>query len=264
MLREMPGCTVQERIVAAARQLREEGADGRLAVERVAQRAGVSRATVYRYFPDRAALLNAASDGQPGPGDARSQILDAALQVFSERGLHAATLAEIARRAGLSLSGLHWHFRNKAEIVAGLAEHMQLLPALRVEAALAGRRDLESQLTHVGAMYLTVFRERSGLIRLALSEAAIHPDVATLVSQQLIGRALPVLVQLFEEHARRGGIRSGPYRLWAQAFISMLVVRVLASPFLSPFMPTDDDECVREYARIVVRGLVTHASGADA
>ncbi len=263
MLALMAASRVQERILAAARELCDAAADGRaVSVERVAERAGVSRATVYRHFPDRAALLHAVTDGQDGPVDARSQILEAALEVFSERGFHATTLRQIAQRAGFSLSGLHWHFRNKVEIVAALADYMPVLPALRLEASLAGSADLESQLARIGAVFLAFLRERGGMLRVALCEAAVHPDVAELAGQQFIGRGLPLLVQLFEEHARHGDIRPGPYRLWAQAFMSMLAIRVLAWPIFSGVMPADDGECVREYARIVVRGLAADAAGA--
>lgn len=45
-------------LVAAARELLEEGVD--LSVEEVAEAASISRATAYRYFPNRQALLVAA------------------------------------------------------------------------------------------------------------------------------------------------------------------------------------------------------------
>src|SRR5688572_10422187 len=109
----------RDRILEATRALlRQADEDRPVSVGQIAASAHVSRATVYRYFPDKTALLQAAGAGEASgalPVEPRARILEAALEVFGERGVHASTLAEIAGRAGLSLSGLHWHFKNKDE-----------------------------------------------------------------------------------------------------------------------------------------------------
>src|SRR4051794_11974234 len=99
----------RERILETTRDLLEHQPDARpVTIGQVAEAANVSRATVYRYFSDKTALLAAAGAGDREgalPTDPRARILEAALDVFGERGIHASTLAEIAGRAGLSLSG---------------------------------------------------------------------------------------------------------------------------------------------------------------
>ena len=47
----------------------------------------------------------------------RATILDAALEVFAERGVHAAQLEEIARRAGVTRGALYHHFDDKTELL---------------------------------------------------------------------------------------------------------------------------------------------------
>src|SRR5438093_3451487 len=94
----------RERILGAARRLLAATPNGRaVSLARVAAEARLSRATVYRHFPGRAALLAAsgAPNGAPQAADSRGQILAAALAVFGERGIHAASLREVAARAGL-------------------------------------------------------------------------------------------------------------------------------------------------------------------
>src|SRR6266536_165877 len=132
----------RDRILETARDLLQRQADPAaeatpLTIGRVAAGAHVSRATVYRYFADKTALLQAAgaaNGGEQRPVDPRGRIIEAAFEVFAERGLHAATLADIASRAGLTLSGLHWHFKNKDELVAGVAESLPVLSTVMQEA----------------------------------------------------------------------------------------------------------------------------------
>jgi len=49
--------------------------------------------------------------------DRRSEILDAAIKVFSESGFHGGSLREIAERVGLSQPGLLHHFANKEKLL---------------------------------------------------------------------------------------------------------------------------------------------------
>jgi AcrR family transcriptional regulator len=52
----------------------------------------------------------------------RRQLLDAALEVFVERGYHAAAMDEIAERAGVSKPVLYQHFPGKLELYLALLD----------------------------------------------------------------------------------------------------------------------------------------------
>jgi AcrR family transcriptional regulator len=49
--------------------------------------------------------------------DARGRLLDAAVELFTERGYDATTAAQIAERAGLTKTTLFRHFADKREIL---------------------------------------------------------------------------------------------------------------------------------------------------
>lgn len=52
----------------------------------------------------------------------RSEILDSALEVFSERGYHATSIDEIAQAAGISKVLVHEHFESKRELHLSLID----------------------------------------------------------------------------------------------------------------------------------------------
>jgi AcrR family transcriptional regulator len=257
----------RDRILEATRTLLERPVDARpVSVGRVAAAAHVSRATVYRYFPDKTALLQAAGAGESNgalPADPRARIVEAALDVFGERGIHAATLAEIASRAGLSLSGLHWHFKNKDELVSGIGESIPIAATLMAEAlrAESDDADLETQLTHIATVAMRELQRRRAMVRLIIFETGIHPDVARLARQYTIGRFLPMLTSVFERHAGRGTLRPGPARARAQALMGMLLLLALLRPTFDDLLHPDDDETVREYLQIMLRGILAAPMG---
>jgi len=69
--------------------------------------------------------------------DRRAEILDAALDVFSGRGYHAASIDEIAGQAGISKALIYEHFPSKKDLHASLLErHTQdIFEALAQSAA---------------------------------------------------------------------------------------------------------------------------------
>ncbi|MDB5364837.1 MAG: TetR family transcriptional regulator [Rhodospirillales bacterium] len=54
----------------------------------------------------------------------RERILEAALQDFSERGLHGASLRSISERSEVPLSALHYHFGSKEDLFAAAVEQI--------------------------------------------------------------------------------------------------------------------------------------------
>jgi AcrR family transcriptional regulator len=58
------------------------------------------------------------------PPQRRSQIFEAAAELFSHSGYHGVTVDAIARRAGISKGNLYWYFRSKQEIFQLLVSHI--------------------------------------------------------------------------------------------------------------------------------------------
>jgi len=56
--------------------------------------------------------------------ETRKQLLEAAGQVFAERGFHQATIKEITDLAGASLASVNYHFKDKAELYAAVIRNV--------------------------------------------------------------------------------------------------------------------------------------------
>ena len=55
-------------------------------------------------------------------GDLRQAVIDSALQLIAERDIQSLTLREIAKRVGVSPMAPYRHFKNKAVLLAVLAQ----------------------------------------------------------------------------------------------------------------------------------------------
>ena len=84
----------------------------------------------------------------------RQKILDAARELFAERGYEAVTMREIAKRIEYSATALYKHFVDKEELVRELCRNdFNALAALFIEAAASSSGPYE-RFTRVGLVYL--------------------------------------------------------------------------------------------------------------
>lgn len=113
----------------------------------------------------------------------RQQILDAACDCVRQAGFHGASMAEIAKAAGLSVGQIYRYFENKEAITAAIVA--QDLAEMREKFA-----ELESQpgdLLEVMTGHMPEALDkcydprRAALVLEVLAEAARNPKVATIV-----------------------------------------------------------------------------------
>lgn len=196
------------------------------------------------------------------PADRRQEILDAALQVFAQRGYSAATNAEIAREAGVTAAALYYYFPSKADLfrAAVSRQQEQALPPVHVlqghveglPLALALRRLLEGGLAMLGS-------ERGrALVSIVLAEGPRHPELAEIWRTQIIDRLAPVLISYLQGQAAAGRIRPVDPRVMVMLLVGPVLMTVIARDLLRvPFMQSlADDDLVNGIVDIVCTGLL--------
>lgn len=142
----------------------------------------------------------------PRARQTRARLIEAAGEVFAERGYRGATMREIAERAGANLAAAHYHFGSKLELYRDVVSvHFERLEARlaerggAVETVLGGspprERVVELLRARVGTMLATL-----------LEPGGVHP---TLMQRELSdpSEALPFIVDRFIEPLQRDTVR---------------------------------------------------------
>jgi AcrR family transcriptional regulator len=68
-------------------------------------------------------------------GDARGDIIRAAVELFAENGIDAVTMAEIAERSGLQQPSLYYYFRSKRDLLGHILADVNRIPLQIVQQA---------------------------------------------------------------------------------------------------------------------------------
>jgi AcrR family transcriptional regulator len=198
------------------------------------------------------------------PETSRRELLDAAAQVFAERGYGAATVEEVIRRAGLSKGTFYWNFTNKSDLFLALVEDRLDRPA---RAAVAKLTEAPADGTPSVALSASLSRlvasERP--IVLLLHEftlaAARDPEIAALHRKRHATRRSFLASVLAARHEQTGvSLTIAPDQL-AEAFLALadgLALRSIIEPNAIP--PT----LFSDTAGLVYDGLVLRAERGSA
>ena len=107
------------------------------------------RRTVVARLPRRRTHLRARSMTTTRYDAQFEQILNAAAEVFSEKGYHDASIRDIAEQAQMSLAGLYYYFRSKEELLFLIQDHAFGSILANLEECLKDVTDPHDKLHHI-------------------------------------------------------------------------------------------------------------------
>src|SRR5215472_8471896 len=181
----------RDRILERAPSVLARG--GKPTVDDFARAAGISRASFYRHFTSREALLEAL-DVAPGP-DARDRILAAAVELISAGGLRALSMDELADRAQVSRATVYRLFPGKDVLLNALIDSYS--PLEPVKAALAARNQDPPELL-MPELARTAFRAsqgRTGLMRAFFFEfSGMAPETGQAAAVAITSVVAPLVM----------------------------------------------------------------------
>ena len=145
------------------------------------------------------------------PEERPQQIVDAALDIFGERGLAGARLEDIARHAGISKGTIYLYFPNKEAL---FREVVQRTLVARLEEAEA----FVAQTGGTALARLEIFMREwwrvirtpayTTVYRLVIAELHNFPDLARFYSEEVVVRAHRLVGGIIRQGVERGELRT--------------------------------------------------------
>jgi len=149
-------------------------------------------------------------------GKTRKDIIEAARQVFHERGVTRSTLETIAKAAGVTRGAVYWHFKDKAELFFAMREDVFIPMVERTDSFLLSEA-YENPLDAIEASLKEFFRvlDDCSVVRevfeIMISRCEYVDEFAQV--QEEIGRPAHVFLEkmerIYRRAADRGMLRSG-------------------------------------------------------
>ncbi|UXY16223.1 TetR/AcrR family transcriptional regulator [Chitiniphilus purpureus] len=193
------------------------------------------------------------------------EILEAALDLFAEKGYAATKMGDIAKRAGVTCGTPYRYFKSKEEIFASLIREL-VLPKLALGESLLAEPDVGAAArlrTFLFTWWTQIGESRlSALPKLMVAEAKNFPEVAELYQKEFIQPGQALLKRVVEDGIARGEFRAVPVEHAVQTLMSPVVMLMIWQHSLVPCFDPDADP--RSYLEamldLVLHGLMPRSA----
>ena len=192
-------------------------------------------------------------DFEGADGAKRRQIIEGARAVFLAQGFDAASMSDIARKAGVSKGTLYVYFKSKEELFEAIAEEQCSLQAERVFELDSADHDVAAVLTRLGSAFTTFMCSRSiSPIRTVIAIADRMPEVGRQFYETGPAVGIAKLAHYLEAQVEAGVLQVEDCEVAAGQFLDSCL-SVTFKPVLFNFAPPPPQARIDHVVGIAVR-----------
>ena len=174
-------------------------------IEALGEIAGKKGIPASRFYPD---LLERILAEEAAPlvsrPSAKERILEAALEVFSHKGFHPATMDEIAEKAGVGKGTLYRYFETKEKLFAELVRLRLEELGRKAASSIDGHDDVLTMISRYIRIYFEFFDQNQRLYRLIIQEQLDLGEQSPNEYFRKVMRAIPNLKRKVYEGTQQG------------------------------------------------------------
>jgi len=157
----------------------------------------------------------------------RQAMMEAAYELFLEKGYAAVTVDEIIQRSGGSKSSLYKFFGNKEGVFGAVIEDLANEMLGKMKISNSSHKTIREELQRIGFTIgrLALSANAIHQYRLAISNAAAFPDLARLWFDKGPGTTFTGIAEYLNNEAASGRLKIENSTLAAQFFLGMIICK---------------------------------------
>jgi len=195
--------------------------------------------------------------------DQRQQcLMDAATQVFAERGYDAATTREVAVRAGCSEGLIHRYFGGKSGLLRAIIERKADAVMDTPVEPMSEPANLGEEIERMLMSAVQVYWDEREFMRVCVARSVVDPEVGRLIGDRLNGSRVKFNAERLRAHQQAGRIRP-------DVDVDAVALALSGLGFSGGFFVQivfevnrhDVREMMRKTAEIITRGIKSAPSG---
>jgi AcrR family transcriptional regulator len=137
----------------------------------------------------------------------RNQILDAATQVFAQKGFHRATIKDIARVAGIADGTIYTYFASKTDVLLGILNRLNESTDREQQLNPESTQDIRAFFTSYLRQRMALLWPNAEVFQAVLPEMLANAELRELYYQQVIAPTIVVGEQSFQAQSSTGQIQ---------------------------------------------------------
>ncbi|MBM4266808.1 MAG: TetR/AcrR family transcriptional regulator [Deltaproteobacteria bacterium] len=195
----------------------------------------------------------------------RTEIAEAAVRLWAERGFDATSVAQVAEAAGISKGSFYLYFASKQALLEAVLQRYSLLPSIHRLAENLADATLEEAVDAFVRQAWRHLSEHRDLVLLALRELPTHVDQLQGVLERVFVPGNKLIADYLESRLGEARAREISLIVAGRGLIGMILMMFLSHSILDAgrFLPLGEDQIVSTIAQVFLHG-VAGAKGSTA
>lgn len=196
------------------------------------------------------------------------QLLDAALELFVEKGFAATRAEEVAARAGVSKGTLYLYYPSKEDLLKAVIEQglgSAIAAGAEEAASFSGPTDalLREVLVH---WWQRIYDSPlSGVFKIIITEVRNFPEIAEFHRQAVVGPGQKLVGELIRRGINRGEFRPVDVEAAVRSVVFPMIMVCLHKHSLGACVPAeglDGKAFIQHHIELILHGLIARPSRA--
>jgi AcrR family transcriptional regulator len=191
----------------------------------------------------------------------QKRIMNAAIEVFSEKGYAGSTTSEIARRAGVAEGTIFCHYKTKKDLLISIVSPLMInimAPLLMKQFVKVINTPYESFDDFLRAIYtdrIKFVRANLPLIKILIQEIPFHEDLRNTFKDVIGKHVINHFIKAIEHYQEQGLIRDDPPETIVRFMMSSGIGLVVSMMLVVPEMNWDEDIEIERTIKTMMHGL---------
>lgn len=195
------------------------------------------------------------------------RILETAIELFAEKGFHASSTSEIARRAGVAEGTIFKHFKTKTDLLYALIAPMFIkfatpLILKDIKQIIGADLPTDTVLLNLYRNRFTLVEENWPRMRIILQEAFFNQDMADTLLENVAKQARDLAETFIKARMATGEFRDLPVKSIIHATFSMILGYVFFSKaFPEEYGGKNTEQDLHQAVDILMHGIANKRPG---
>jgi TetR/AcrR family fatty acid metabolism transcriptional regulator len=146
---------------------------------------------------------------RPALTDKRARIMEAAIRVFAERGFHTATVAEIAKAAGVADGTIYLYFKGKDDLLLRLFDEKMTELLAESRSALAKETSAAARLSRFIELHLALVERNPDLASVLIVELRQSAQFIKAADRAKLAAYVDLIAEVVKEGQEKGELLNG-------------------------------------------------------
>ncbi|WP_077329262.1 TetR/AcrR family transcriptional regulator [Virgibacillus siamensis] len=189
-------------------------------------------------------------------------IIQAAIELISEKGYHNTSTSEIAKRAGVAEGTIFRHYRTKKDLLVAIVTPVITNFAAPLFAEKFVSQVFRKDFAHFEDLLYAFIENRFEfaksnlpLLKILLQELAFHPEIQASYKKVFSERVYPAFNQTLDFYKEKGELQNLPNETIIRLIVPTIIGFMITRFILQPEKDWDDKAEIKQLISIIMGGI---------